>query len=321
MQLLNEIDVGAARPAAKFSDPVWTAKGEKRGVVPFNGLATLWFNTGTLCNISCVNCYIESSPKNDALVYLSRDEVRAFLHQADTALVRPREIGFTGGEPFMNPDVIAMLSDALTAGFQVLVLTNAMKPMQRHKTALLDLSARHPRQLAIRVSLDHYARHGHEEVRGKRTWQPTIDGIVWLAAHGFDLSIAGRKVWHETEAELRAGYARTCAALGLELDTDDPARLVLFPDIDATVDVPEISEGCWKILNKSPDGVMCASSRMVIKRRGAAQPAVISCTLLPYDAQFEMGATLAEAERPVHLNHKHCAQFCVLGGASCSVAK
>jgi len=45
---------------------------------------------------------------------------------------------------------------------------------------------------------------------------------------------------------------------------------------------------------------------------------VLACTLLAYDRAFEMGATLAEAEGDVALNHPHCAKFCVLGGASCS---
>ena len=63
---------------------------------------------------------------------------------------------------------------------------------------------------------------------------------------------------------------------------------------------------------------MCASSRMVVKRKGAATPAVLSCTLLPYDEAFELGVTLKEASGAVKLNHPHCAKFCVLGGASCS---
>ena len=63
---------------------------------------------------------------------------------------------------------------------------------------------------------------------------------------------------------------------------------------------------------------MCASSRMVVHRRGEPGPRVAACTLLPYDPQFDLGATLAEASRPVRLNHPHCARFCVLGGASCS---
>ncbi|MFT7524438.1 MAG: hypothetical protein ACI92A_002307, partial [Candidatus Paceibacteria bacterium] len=70
--------------------------------------------------------------------------------------------------------------------------------------------------------------------------------------------------------------------------------------------------------NKDPKDVMCASSRMVVKRKGAEKPAVLACTLLPYAPEFEMGETLEQAEVKVQLNHRHCAKFCVLGGASCS---
>jgi hypothetical protein len=91
--------------------------------------------------------------------------------------------------------------------------------------------------------------------------------------------------------------------------------------MDERVDVPEITERCWGILGKSPSDVMCAKSRMIIKRKGAEQPVVVSCTLLPYSAEFEMGHSLAAAMHTVALNHPHCARFCVLGGASCSVHK
>ncbi len=310
-------DLPEGRPG-KFTDPNWTAKGERRASVPFNGLTTLWFNTGTLCNITCKGCYIESSPKNDALVYITRAEASAFLDEAASAPVRPREIGFTGGEPFMNPDFLGMLEDSLARGFDVLVLTNAMKPMQLKAAGLLALNLRFPGQLTVRVSVDHYTRAGHEGVRGKQTWKPALDGIRWLADNGFDLAIAGRKLWSEPETVLRTGYAAAFADLGVTVDCQNPARLVLFPEMDPNAEVPEISVGCWKILNKRPDDVMCATSRMVIKRKGAAAPVVASCTLLPYQTEFEMGATLAAAARPVSLNHRHCAKFCVLGGASCS---
>ena len=65
---------------------------------------------------------------------------------------------------------------------------------------------------------------------------------------------------------------------------------------------------------------MCASSRMIVKRKGSNSPAVLACTLIPYDNQFELGPTLADAAWPVSLNHPNCAKFCVLGGASCSAA-
>ena len=108
------------------------------------------------------------------------------------------------------------------------------------------------------------------------------------------------------------------AELGVAIDADDPVALMVFPEMDPAADVPEITEACWGILGKSPESVMCATSRMVVKRKGAARPAVIACTLLPYDPRFELGRTLAEAGGAVPLNHPHCAKFCVLGGGACS---
>ena len=88
--------------------------------------------------------------------------------------------------------------------------------------------------------------------------------------------------------------------------------------IDPRADVPEITTASWDVLGKSAGDVMCASSRMIVKRKGGERPVVVACTLLPYDQQFELGATLGKAKRSVHLNHPNCAKFCVLGGASCS---
>lgn len=304
---------------AKFKDAWITARGEMRAHVGLKALDTLWFNTGTLCNLTCRNCYIESSPRNDRLVYLTAGEVAAYLDEVERDGHGTRLIGFTGGEPFMNPDLPAMLDDVLSRSLQAIVLTNAMKPMHKMKTALLDLLARHGRDnLAIRVSVDHYERSLHEEERGARSWKPTIDGLVWLAEAGFQVHVAGRHFSNETDDEVRAGYARLFERLSVPIDAGNPATLVLFPEMDPTVDVPEITTACWGILKKSPDSVMCASARMVVKRKGAPRPAVVACTLLPYDPQFELGETLAESVGQVRLNHPHCAKFCVLGGAACS---
>jgi uncharacterized Fe-S cluster-containing radical SAM superfamily protein len=303
---------------AKFRDPSVTAKGEARARVALRSLETLWFNTGTLCNLTCRNCYIESSPRNDRLAYLTRADVLRYLDEIAREAMPTRLIGFTGGEPFMNRDIIAMLEDTLSRGFEALVLTNAMQPMRRLRPKLLALRDRHGSRLRIRVSLDHYSPEVHEAERGRRSWAPTIDGLLWLARNGFALDVAGRRFSGEPERELRAGYARLFRELGVPIDAADPVGLVLFPEMDARRDVPEITTACWGILHKSPDDVMCASARMVVRRKDATAPAVLACTLLAYDPQFELGRTLAEAARPVALNHPHCASFCVLGGAACS---
>jgi uncharacterized Fe-S cluster-containing radical SAM superfamily protein len=306
---------------AKFRDPVRTAKGEVRAQVALAGLRTLWINTGTLCNIACATCYIESSPRNDALAYITAAEVAAYLDEAAALGLPVEEIGFTGGEPFMNPDLVPMLADVLARpGLSAMVLTNAMQPLRRYGAQLLALRDRFGvGRLTLRVSLDHHEASLHDIERGQGSFAKSLEGLTWLAQEGFRVHVAARLGFGaEGEAAMRAGFARLFADHAIPIDAADPVALMLIPEMDATADVPEITEACWGILHKSPESVMCASSRMVVKRRGAARPAVLACTLLAYDPQFELGATLAEAARPVALNHPHCARFCVLGGAACS---
>lgn len=304
----------------KFQDPDVTAKGEARAKVALSKPETLWFNTGTLCNIACTNCYIESSPTNDALVYMTANEVSDYLDQLEARKWNVREIAFTGGEPFMNPEFLDMLGRSLVRGYDVLVLTNAMAPMMRPaiKAGLIELVETYGAKLTLRISLDHHAAHIHDTERGVGTFEKTVRGINWLSSIGARLAVAGRIEMAESEAEARDGYAALFAAHGWDIDAHNPGATVLFPEMDTRVEVPEITTACWGILNKHPEAVMCSSSRMVVKRKGAETPAVLACTLLPYDPQFELGTTLAEAECDVSLNHPHCAKFCVLGGASCS---
>ncbi|MGH6749356.1 MAG: radical SAM protein [Methyloceanibacter sp.] len=322
-------ELAIAPASAKFADPDWTAKGERRAGVKLGTLRTLWINTGTLCNITCRNCYIDSSPENDRLAYISRSEVASYLDEIARDGWPVSEIGFTGGEPFLNPDILEMLGDVLARGHRALVLTNAMQPMLRPRIreGLLGLRETYGDHLVIRVSLDHYTRELHNTERGEGSFDRTLEGTDWLAREGFALALAGRTCWGESEEDARAGYAVLIAERRWPVDAHDRAALVLFPEMDMRAEVPEITESCWGILHKDPKDVMCASSRMVVKRKGAAHPVVLPCTLLPYDPAFEMGATLADAARAdggmfeggaVKLCHPHCAKFCVLGGGSCS---
>lgn len=305
-------------PNGKFRDAHRTATGEPRATVHLKRLETLWFCTGTLCNLECRNCYIESSPKNDALVYLAHDEVCAYLDEIEREGFGTQTVAFTGGEPFMNPDFMAILETTLTRGYEALVLTNAMKPMHKVRRPLLALRRRHGERLTIRVSIDHYTQSVHEAERGPKSWKPAMEGLRWLSANGFRIDLAGRLFSGETEAGMRAGYAALFEAEGIAADAYDPRDLVLFPEMDAQRDVPEITTACWEKVGTSPDAMMCATSRMVIKRKGAERPVVVPCTLLPYDPAFELSHTLQGSFNEVPLNHPHCAQFCVLGGASCT---
>ena len=100
--LMTQAFAAAAPPLdpRKFRDPLITARGEPRAHVALKALETLWFNTGTLCNLTCQNCYIESSPKNDRLAYLTIAEVARYLDEIEELQLGTELIGFTGGEPF-----------------------------------------------------------------------------------------------------------------------------------------------------------------------------------------------------------------------------
>ena len=299
----------------KFKNQKVTADGSNRAFIEARNIKTLWFNTGTLCNIECRNCYIESSPKNDSLAYLTFEEVKSFIDEAIDKNLGTNEIGFTGGEPFMNKDIMKMIAYSLRKDLKVLVLSNAMKPMLNRSKELIKLNHSN---LTIRVSIDHYEKEKHEEIRGKNTYDVMLQGLKWLNENNFNYTLATRLLWNEKEEDLRRNFGTFIKNNNLRLDTYSPKELVTFAEMDEKIDTPEITTSCWDILNKDPNDIMCSWSRMVVRKKNSKNPSVIACTLLPYADEFDLGETLTNSLQKIYLNHKHCSKFCVLGGSSCS---
>lgn len=303
-----------------FDAETVTLDGKKRANVAFSHFSTLWFNTGTLCNIECAHCYIKSSPKNDALVYLNLEDIRPIIDELDKVEGTACEVGFTGGEPFMNPHFLPILKFLFKRGYSALILTNAMQPMQRKNVLndLQELNRAYPDKICMRVSLDHYQAELHDQERGKGSFIKTVAGMDWLHRQGIELHIAGRQLWSEQESQTRKGYAGLIAKQSWDIDAFDPSKLIIFPEMDEKQRTPEISEGCWEITGVDPASLMCATSRMVVKKKGASNAQIQACTLIPYQESFNFGENLAASRRATSLNHPHCSKFCVLGGGSCS---
>ncbi len=298
----------------KFSNKQYTISGEKRAYVNFNGLKTLWFNTGTLCNLSCKDCYIESSPRNDRLLYLSHEDVCKYLNEIETSNINCKSIGITGGEPFMNKDIIKIISTCLNKDRELLILTNAMQPLQNKKCMLLNFQEN--KNLKFRISLDHYTKEKHEKIRGKNSWDKTINGVIWLHNNNFNISIASRSLY-ENEKLLRKGYKNLFEQLNLNLDVCNNNDLVLFPEMNNLTDTPEITTACWSLLGVNPNNLMCSNSRMIVKRKENNKTHIVACTLLPYTKEYDYGEDLNNSFKTTYLNHPHCSKFCVLGGANC----
>jgi len=302
--------------AQKFEDMYTTAKGEQRAHVKLQELKTLWFNTGTLCNLACDNCYIESSPTNDRLSYLTKNDVKPYLDEIKNDQLDTELIGITGGEPFLNPSIISIIELSLSYGFEVLILTNANRVIKRHEKALLDLKNQYGDKLHLRISLDHFTAKIHDQERGDGAFAKTVDQLKWLYDNNFNLSIASRSLIGETAQKSKDGHKQMFKSIGITLDLD--SKLVVFPEMKSKKDIPEITTACWDILNVKPENQMCASERMIIKNKGEDQPVVMPCTLIAYDKEFNLGNTLKDSKSEVYLKHQFCAEFCVLGGASCS---
>ena len=243
---------------AKFTDPLLTAEGEPRARVELSRLQTLWFNTGTLCNIACRNCYFESSPKNDRLAYITREEVALFLEEISLEGWGTEEIGFTGGEPFINPEIFGE-SRGLSvtwisgAGAQQCDASHATEQGPAHGSEPQVRTKSHDPRIARSF-------HGRATRRRARTRNLQADARR-LDLAGPKQVFRARRGPHDVErgrSRQRAGYARLFAEHAIPIDASDHAKLVLFPEMDARADVPEIATHCWKILDKSPVDVMCA---------------------------------------------------------------
>ncbi len=317
--LLRELEINKNfHDKGKFIDEKITGKGEDRAYIDLVKLETLWFNTGTRCNLACEHCYIESSPTNDELSYITFEEVKSYLDKIEQLELGTENISFTGGEPFLNKEMIPILSLCLDRGFNVLILTNAYRAIDKHFAVLDEMNRAFPDKLRFRISLDHYTPEAHEQERGPKTFHRTLMTMKTMFDMGLNISVAGRSLFNESTNDALAGYQNLMNEHAIDLDLSNGDNIVLFPEMSTEKDVPEITTACWDILNVHPDNQMCAHERMVVKRKGDDHPVVLPCTLIAYDENFILGKTLQESFQRVYLNHPYCAQFCVLGGGSCS---
>ena len=299
-----------------FINKNFTIDGKQRAYVELNRLETLWFNTGTLCNLKCNGCYIESSPTNKSLEYIKIENVRNYINEIIYHNMGTKNIGLTGGEPFMNPDIIEILKFTLGLGFDVLVLSNGLRPIEIKFKELLKLSNKD--KLTIRISIDHNIKELHERIRGKNTWDKLMNNIKWLCDNGFNITIASRIENNEEESFKRLNFQKLFKKLKVKLNAFDKSQLILFPFMDSKRPAVEITKDCWKILGKKPSDVMCSNSRMIVKKKDEKSTKVLACTLITKSPYFELGKKLNKAKKKVFLNHPFCSQFCVLGGSSCS---
>jgi MoaA/NifB/PqqE/SkfB family radical SAM enzyme len=278
--------------------------------VPMLSLDTLWFQVaGTICNITCTHCFISCSPANHAHEMLSLADVEGRLAEGKTLGVR--EYYFTGGEPFLNRDMLPILAATLEQG-PATVLTNGMLLRREICRQLRELSDASEYSLDIRVSLDGFDRATHDAIRGAGVWDRVMIGLRNLAEAGINPSITVTEAADGiATSEGRARFLDLIRSFGF-----DKPRLKVLPlfrigaeaartrAYDDWERVAELSEADAAVLQ-------CSSCRMVTSK------GVYVCPILIDSDDARMGHSLAETLRSFPLAHGAC-HTCWVTGMTCT---
>jgi molybdenum cofactor biosynthesis enzyme MoaA len=280
--------------------------------VPIAHLDHLWFQVaGTLCNLACRHCFISCSPHNRAFGFLTLDEVRRRLDESVSLGVK--EYYFTGGEPFLNRDLVPMLQLTLCYG-PATVLTNGTVLKGEWLRRLQAAEAASPYSLEFRVSIDGFDAATNDPIRGEGTFERALGGVRLLVAHGFlPIVTAARMRDDADEAELVERFTALLRANGY-----DRPRLKVLPAlrIGAEADrcrgyhddervTPEMMEGF------DAGQLICSHSRIVTDR------GVAVCPILIEAPDAHLGRTLAGSLAPFPLRH-HACYTCYQYGSLCA---
>ncbi len=283
------------------------------GYIQPRQLKELWFHTGTVCNLRCSFCLEGSKPGDNRLNAITLDDAKPFIEEA--LALGTEQFSFTGGEPFVIPDMVKILDYALDHN-PCLVLTNATEPLlnRLHQVAPL---VRKPFPLSFRVSLDHPDPVKHDAFRGQGNFHLSLRVMGQLHLLGFTVSIARQSAENEDEEAVNRAYVPFFKKAGLPGDT----HVVVFPEFHepgSNPDVPQITESCMTTYKTEGqrDEFMCSFSKMVVKKGGCMR--VYACTLVDDDEGYDLGGSLSEAMKiRVWLKHHRC-YTCFANGASCS---
>jgi molybdenum cofactor biosynthesis enzyme MoaA len=293
-----------------------TPDDEPGGFIQPHALDELWFHTGTACNLACPFCLEGSKPGDDRLQMLRFDDAQPLMEEALSLGVK--QFSFTGGEPFINKDIVRILDYALLHR-PCLVLTNATKPLMK-RLRQLELLRDRPQALNFRVSLDYPDAARHDAGRGEGMFAQALEGLRRLHDMGFHVSVANQLLPDVMPDVVAARFAEVFRAAGLPQDLPR----VEFPEFHlpgVQVPTPRITKRCMTDFQteETRRSFMCAFSKMVAKSGGRMQ--VYACTLVDDNPDYILGETLTEAlQASVSMKHHRC-YSCFKYGATCSEIK
>ena len=279
--------------------------------VRLESLDTLWFQVGgTLCNLACTHCFVSCSPTNHTHEMMSLAEIVPYLQEG--ASLGVKEYYFTGGEPFLNPEMEAILGETLKLG-PATVLTNGLLLDAKRCRRLATLAGASVYSLDLRVSMDGYSAETNDPIRGDGTFVRILAGIAQLVAAGLNPVITVTEVLDENGSVTgKQRFFELLAAQGVA-----KPRLKILPVFQIGAEAERggayqswqrLREG--DVAEEALDHLQCSSCRMVTDQ------GVWVCPILVNEPVGRMGETLSDTLGPFALAHPAC-WTCHVYGVSC----
>ncbi len=287
--------------------------------VPFlaedHGEFVLWFFTGSKCNLECTHCYLDSSPRADKHPLLTFDSFITHFEKVLAQNYRKLEIYFTGGEPFINADLLRMFEVSLKHG-DTTVLTNATRITDSVATQLASIQRRSHHTLTFRVSLDGPNTELNDQIRGPQAFERAISGLKNFVNHGFNPIVTVTRLWPETQIEeIKQQFTIVLEEAGI---SEDIQRLKILPPLrigrEALRDRPYtekelFTEQCFA--DYDYNDLQCSKCRIV------SENGVWVCPILINEDGARMGSRLEETTHSFPMTYLVC-WSCRMDGMSCT---
>ena len=274
----------------------------------------LWFFTGTRCNLSCSHCYVESNPDNNSMPYLTYETFEQYLKEAVQKKFSKIDIYFTGGEPFINPDILKMIDKALDYGHTT-ILTNGTRFSDLIIEKLEKIIEKKKFTLTFRISIDGPTEMEHDKFRGSGSFNKTMLGLKKISNKNFKTIVTAMQSWKQKENNRIDGEF-----ISLLVENDVPKRnqsMKYLPPIligreeqrnRGYTEQELFTETCFTDYNY--EQLQCSKCRMVTEK------GVWVCPILVNEQGGKMGNTLVESFKPFGMKYTAC-WTCRMSGLSC----
>lgn len=290
--------------ASPGADPAWPEQ-------PLHHLDALWIQVaGTLCNLSCTHCFVSCGPGDLHHALMSRDEVGARVREGLALGVR--EFYFTGGEPFMHPQMLEILEDTLPFA-PCTVLTNGTLFTHERLARIGRLAESARFSLEIRVSLDGATAADHDRFRGPGSFERALDGLRGLQRSGLLPIVTATHSTDEDELSFHGRYLELLRSAGLTRP-----RLKVLPMFRLGRETAR-SRGyqAFESLRSLPAEVFDPQRLQCGHCRAVTAKGVFVCPLLVDEPAGRLGDRLTDAQAPYPLTHGACFT-CYVTGMTCA---